>query len=173
MEVHVLNRHGMRTRDRLLFVVAVVALVCCQGWASDGPIERATLHGLKGVRVIVDPPDEDLAGEGVTTAKLIAMVEQRMQKAGVATDNNAVEFIGLRVTAAHARKKPSAVCLRLALYQNVTLVRDPKIKATTETWSGESVVLAPPGLFLEAVSNTVDQLVGQFADAYRAANKDQ
>jgi hypothetical protein len=166
-------KRRMRIHCSPVLSVAVAALACSFGVASDGPIERATLRGLKSVRVIVDPPDEGLAGEGITTAKLIAMVEQRMQKAGLTADNSAVEFIGLRVTAAHARKKPSAVCIRLALYQNVTLVRDPKIKATTETWSGESVVLAPPGLFYEAVSNTVDQLVDQFADAYRAANKEK
>ena len=148
----------------------IAAGVCLHAGASDGPIERATLRGLKAVRVIVDPPDEELRRAGVTAAKLVAMVEKRMEKAGIPTDSNAVEFIGMRITAAHAKKKSSAVCLTLAVYQNVNLTRDPKIKATTETWSGESVVLAPPELLFEAVSNTVNQLVDQFADAYRIAN---
>jgi len=150
--------------------MAFLALACPYAGASDGPIERATLKGLKAVRVAVDPPDAELQRAGVTTTKLVAMIEQRLQKAGMATDNSAVEFVGLRVSAAHARKKPSAVSLTLGLYQIVTLVRDPKIKATTETWSGESVVLAPPELLHEAVSNTVNQLVDQFADAFRKAN---
>lgn len=153
--------------------LVVAALACSSATASDGPIERATLRGLKAVRVVVDPPDEEMQRAGVTTTKLIAMVEQRMQKDGLPADNNAVEFLGLRVTAAHARRKPSAVCLTLALYQNVTLVRDAKVKATTETWSGESVVLAPAELLYEAVSNTVNQLVDQFANAWRTANPNE
>jgi hypothetical protein len=155
---------------RIVAAIALLALSGVYASASDGPIERATLRGLKTVRVVVDPPDEELQRAGVTAAKLVAMVEQRLQKAGLTPDSSAVEFLGLRVTAAHAKKKNSAVCLTLGLYQNVTLVRDPKIKATTETWAGESVVLAPPELFYEAVANTVNQLVDQFADAFRTAN---
>jgi hypothetical protein len=155
---------------RLVVSMAFLALACAFAGASDGPIERATLKGLKAVRVAVDPPDDELQRAGVTTSKLVALLEQRLQKAGLETDKNAVEFVGLRVTAAHARKKPSAVSLTLGLYQNVTLVRDPKIKATTETWSGESIVLAPVEVLYDAVSNTVNQLVDQFADAYRKAN---
>jgi hypothetical protein len=153
--------------------VAFLGIACSLAGASDGPIERATLRGLKAVRVAVDPPDDELQRAGVTAGKLAAMVEKRLEKAGVPTDKSAVEFVGLRVTAAHSRKKPSALCLMLGLYQNVTLARDPKVKATIETWSGESVVLAPPGLFFEAISNTVDQLVDQFADAYRQENPKQ
>jgi hypothetical protein len=138
--------------------------------ASDGPIERATLHGLKTIRVVADPPDQELQRAGVTAAKLVAIAEQRLQKAGLATDSDAVEFVGLHVTGAHAKKKMSAVCITLGLYQNVTLVRDAKIKATVETWSGESVLLSPPEMFYEAVANTVNQLIDQFAEAFRKAN---
>lgn len=149
-----------------LFAVASFCAI-----ASDGPIERATLRGLKALRVAVDPPDAEMRRAGLTATKLTTMVEERMQKDGVPIDTNAVEFLGLRITAAHAnRKQPSAVCLTLGLYQNVTLVRDPKVKATLETWSGDSVVLSPAELFHEAVSNTVNQLVDQFANAYRQAN---
>jgi hypothetical protein len=154
----------------VLASVAFLGLACASADGSDGPIERATLRGLKSVRVAVDPPDEELHRAGITAGKLAVMVEKRLQKAGLQTDNNAVEFVGLRVTAAHSKKKPSALCLTLGLYQNVTLVRDPTVKATLETWAGESVVLAPAELFFEAISNTVDQLVDQFADAYKQAN---
>jgi hypothetical protein len=150
--------------------LAIVALVSSFAQASDGPIERATLRGLKALRVAVDPTDEQLQRAGVTVAKVATMVEQQLQKAGLATDENAIEFLGVRITAAHAKKQSSAVCLSLGLYQNVTLARDTKIKAITETWSGDSVVLSPPQLFFEAVSSTINQLVDQFVVAYRAAN---
>jgi len=151
----------------------LLAATCFVAAASDGPIERATLRGLKGLRVAVDPPDKELQSAGLTAGKLAAMVEQRLQKGGLTIDKDAIEFVGLRVTAAHAKKKPAAVCMTLGLYQNINLVRDATIKATVETWSGDSVVLAPPELLYEAVSNTVNQLVDQFADAYRQANAKQ
>jgi hypothetical protein len=153
---------------RILVSIAFLGLIC--GRASDGPIERATLRGLKAIKVIVDPPDAELQRGGVTAPKLAAQIAQRLEKDGLPVDNNAIEFVGLRVTAVHAKKKTSAICLTLGLYQNVSLVRDPAIKTTTETWSGESVVLVPPDLYSEAVADTVNQLVDQFADASRAAN---
>jgi len=155
---------------RIVSSIALLGLVCTQAAASDGPIERATLRGLKAVRVAVDPPDQELQHAGITAGKLATMLEQRLQKGGVPLDPTAVEFLGFRVTAAHSKKKPSAVCLILGLYQNVTLVRDAKVKATIETWSGDSVVLAPPELFFEAISNTVNQLADQFAQAWRQSN---
>src|SRR5436190_6316788 len=158
---------------RIFAALALLIVNCSQAGASDGTIERATLRGLKAVRVAVDPPDTELQHAGITAGKLASVVEQRLEKAGLPVDKNAVEFLGLRVTAAHAKKKSSAVCLTLGLYQNVTLVRDAKVKATVETWSGDSVVLAPPELFTDAISNTVDQLVDQFAAAYRQANDKQ
>src|ERR1041385_1267497 len=118
---------------RMVVTMGLAALAANCAGASDGPIERATLRGLKSVRVIVDPSDQDLQKAGITAAKLVEMVEQRMKQMGMELDNQAVEFIGLRVTAAHEKKRNSAVCLTLGLYQNVTLARDPKIKATTET----------------------------------------
>jgi hypothetical protein len=56
------------------------------------------------------------------------------------------------------------------MYQNVTLTRDPAIKTMAETWSGESVLLVPPKMLSEAMSNTVDVLVDQFIAAYQSAN---
>jgi hypothetical protein len=156
--------------ERILVAIAFLVLVCPSGRASDGPMDRATLRGLKAVRVIVDPPDAELQRAGVTATKLAAQISQIVTKAGLTVDNQAIEFVGLHVTAAHAKKKSSAVCLTLGLYQNVALARDATIKTTTETWSGESVVLAPPELFTDAVADTVSQLVDQFIEAFRSAN---
>ena len=98
----------------IVIPIALLGLASSQAAASDGPIERATLRGLKAVRVAVDPHDQELKQAGITAGKLAAMVEQRLQKGGVPIDPAAVEFVGLRVTAAHSKKKPSAVCLILA-----------------------------------------------------------
>jgi hypothetical protein len=150
--------------------MAFLALAHPAARASDGPIERATLRGLKAIKVIVDPPDAELQRAGVTAKNLAAQIAQRLERGGLPVDNNAIEFVGLTVTAAHVKKKTSAVSLTLGVYQNVALARDPAIKTTTETWSTESVVLVPPELFSEAVADTVNQLVDQFASAFRLSN---
>ena len=155
---------------RILVSIALLALVCPWGRSSDSPIDRATLRGLKAIKVIVDPPDAELQHGGVTARNLATQIVARLEKAGLGVDNNAIEFVGLHLTAAHVKKKTSAVSLTLGLYQTVALARDPAIKTTTETWSGESVVLVPPGLFSEAVADTVNQLVDQFVAAFRSAN---
>ena len=85
-------------------------------------------------------------------------------------DKDAVEFLGLHITFAHGRKTDYALSLNLAMYQKVTLARDPNLKTTADTWSGESVLLTPPKLLDDAISNTVNQLVDQFVDAYLSAN---
>jgi hypothetical protein len=134
-------------------------------------MDRATLRGLKAVKAVVDSPDGvALEQAGLTSVKLAAQIEQRLGKAGIAIDPNAREFIGLRVTFAHARKTDYALGLTLGVYHNVTLNRDQTIKAVAETWSGDSILLVPPRLIGEAISNTVDQLVDQFIAAYRSAN---
>jgi hypothetical protein len=138
---------------------------------SDAPLDRATLRGLKAVRAVVDSPDSaGLAQAGLTHAKLAAQIEQRLSKAGIPVDPNAKEFVGLRVTFAHARKTDYALGMTLAMYQNVTLAREASIKTMAETWSGESILLVPPRLVGEAMTNTLDQLVDQFVTAYKAAN---
>ena len=108
----------------------------------------------------------ELQRAGVTAGNLAVMVAQRLEKDGLTVNKDANEFVGLHVTAVHARKKTSAVALTLGLYQSVSLARDPAIKTITETWSGESVVLVPPELFSQAVAETVDELVDQFAGAF-------
>jgi hypothetical protein len=155
---------------RILVSIALLAVLSPYGRGSDGPVDRATLRGLKGVKVIVDPTDAELQRGGITAANLATQIARRLEKGGLPVDSNAVEFVGLHVMAAHAKKKSSAICLTLALYQTVALARDPTIKTTTETWSGESVVLVPPELFSQAVADTVDQLVDQFIGAFLEVN---
>jgi hypothetical protein len=149
--------------------IAVIPLSVISGLATDAPIDRATLRGLGALRVVVDIGVE-LQQAGITRARLEKEVEHQLEAAGIVVDANAVEFVGLRVTAAHSKNTPYAVSLVLGLYQSVTLKRDPTLKTITETWSGESVLLVPAKLLQNVLINTVDQLVDQFVMAFRRVN---
>jgi len=138
--------------------------------AGDGPLDRATLRGLKAIGVVIDPLDAELEREGLSGEALQTQVEQRLQAAGIPIDKNAVEFVGLKIMGAQAKRTPVALCLDLGLYQPVILSRDKEIRTATETWGTHSVLLAQPRQVSQSSAETVDQLVQQFVDAYRSAN---
>jgi hypothetical protein len=138
--------------------------------ANDNPIDRRTLHGLTALNLVVDTPEPELQDRGLTVAAVETEFEKRLVKAGVHVNKNASEFLGVRIIAAHGKKTDFALCIMLAVYQAVSLKRDPTIASATPTWSVESVLLIPPRQFTEAWMDTVDQLVSEFVNAWQAAN---
>jgi hypothetical protein len=154
---------------RALLGISVIVFAQTCGQATDLPMDRATLRGIKALKVVIDLP-AGFEQTGITRTALVAELQHQLEKSDIPTDETAKEFLGLRVTIAHEKKTDYAICLSLGVYQNVSLSRDPAVKTTTETWSGESVVLAPPKLLKDAVSNSVRELVDQFVAAFRAAN---
>jgi hypothetical protein len=74
------------------------------------------------------------------------------------------------VLAVREAKGAYGICLSLGLYQSVILERDRTIKTATQTWETQSVVLVRPKQVRAATDSTLDQLVDQFAGAYRSAN---
>ena len=140
------------------------------GWASDAPADRATLLGLKALKVAVDSPGSELEAEGLNAADLQTRIEERLRKAGITVDQAAREFLGLHVMAAREVKGPYGICLSLGLYQSVSLERDQAVKTAIQTWETESVVVVRPKQVRTAMESTVDQLVDQFASAYASAN---
>lgn len=153
---------------RSLFLVFVIIFTGLTAHATDLPMDRATLRGLKALKVVIDLP-AGLEQTGITRAGLLAQVRQRLQNTDLTLDENALEFLGLSVAVTHEKKTPYAICLSLALYQNMSLVRDPAVKTITETWSAESLTLAPPKVLQQMISTHVNELVDQFVSAFRAA----
>src|SRR5579862_1720605 len=111
-----------------------LSLVGINGQASDAPVDRATLHGLKALKVAIDPLGPELEAEGLHAADLQASIEERLSKAGVVLDQSAREFLGLRVIAVREVKGSYGICLSLGFYQSVFLERDPNTKTVTQTW---------------------------------------
>jgi hypothetical protein len=138
--------------------------------ANDNPFDRRTLRGLTAFNLVVDTPEPELQERGLSVAAVETEVEQRLVKAGLHVDKNASEFLGIRIIAAHGKKTDFALCIMLAVYQAVALKRDPTIASATPTWSVESVLLIPPRQFKEAWTDTIDHLVGEFVNAWQAAN---
>ena len=106
-------------------------LLSAAAFGADGQLDRATLKGLKSVGIVVDTVDADLAREGIDPDFLRATILTKLEKAGIAVEKDAVDFLGLRVTAAQGKRMPAALCLSLGLYQPVILSRDPGARTVT------------------------------------------
>jgi hypothetical protein len=151
----------------LLFLALPLFLV----GAGDAPLDRATLRGLDAVNVVVDHVDPALQKEEITQGALQARVAERLRAAGIKVDDKAASFVGLRVL--HVREgrfSPYALSLNLGAYQQVTLVRDPKVKTSTQTWEVETVLAAGSKVVYRACMNSVDELADRFIAAWRQAN---
>jgi hypothetical protein len=157
------------TRRTYFFCLALL-LPACDASANDSQLERNTLRGLATFSVVVDPPESELQERGLTVAAIQTEVEQRLSNAGLRIDNSTSEFVGIRIIAAHGKRTDFAVCVMLGVYQAVCLRRNPTIITAAPTWTAESVLLVPPRQFREAWIDGLDQLVDQFANAWKTAN---
>jgi hypothetical protein len=156
---------------RIYSCFAVLLLLGSNGTASDSTMDRATLRGLKAVKVAVDPPPAEMEREGLDREHLRARIEQKLRDAGIAIDNDAVEFLGLSISSARGgRKNPFSLMIGLGLYQVVTLNRDKTAKTVAETWGEQKVLSAPPKGLGDAASITVDEMADDFVKAYRSVN---
>ena len=157
---------------------AVLVFVSGNCNAGDTAMDRATLRGLKAVRVVVDPPSPEIEREGLDRDHLRSRIEQRLRDAGIAIDNDAAEFVGLNITSVRGVKTsvfslkggPLSLMISLGVYQVVTLNRDKSAKTVAETWSEQRVMSAAPKAVGDALASAVDELADDFVKAFRSVN---
>ena len=138
--------------------------------AGDSNLDRATLRGVKAVNIVIDHLDPQLEDQGLTQEMLRSRVEERLRKAAIPIDKDALEFVGLHITSMQSGKGPYSLCFSMGFYQPVTLVRDPKIRTASQTWDVNAILVVPPKPMMQSVLNTADQLADLFVNAYRFIN---
>ena len=131
---------------------------------------RATLRGLSGVNVQVEPVNADAEGDGLLRTDLQTDVESALREAGfeVVTQSRlfaAVQgtpVLHLDVMTAGFRER-YVYSIRLELWQAVRLVRDPSAQALAVTWCAPQLlgVVTRESLFTlrQTVRSTVDEFV--------------
>jgi hypothetical protein len=110
--------------------------------AGDASLDRATLHGVTAVNVVIDPVGPEIQMEGVTIDGLRMRLEERLRDAGIQIDMTSTAFVALRLRSVRATRGPFAIAVTIGLYQPVTLVSDPNVKTATATWEVDTVILA-------------------------------
>ncbi len=157
-------------RLKIVLLLCMLALPPITRAAGDAPLDRATLKGLGSLNVVVDALDPDLVKQGISSDDLRKELEGRLQRAGIATDQAASEFVGIRLLHVRAARGPYALCISVSVYQPVLLVRDKDIKTATETWAVETVLMADPKVLSREALTSVDELADRLVSAYRAVN---
>ena len=73
--------------------------------AGDSTMDRATLRGLKAVKVVIDPPPPEMERAGFDRDHLRASIEQKIRDAGIKIDNDVIEFLGLGIAMVQGGRK--------------------------------------------------------------------
>jgi hypothetical protein len=141
--------------------------------AGDAALDRVTLRGLSAVNVVIDPLPPEIVRAGATADGLRTRLEQRLRDAGIQIDATRNEFVALRVSAVRAARGPVAISISVSLYQPVILARDRDVRTATQTWEVDGMALADTSLVSRACSETLEDLAGQFVEAFRAVNPER
>lgn len=150
----------------------LLASLSASCFGGDSAMDRATLRGLKAVKVIIDPPSPELEHDGVDRELLRVGVVQKLQNAGIKIDNDVVEFLGVGISSAprSSRKAPVPLVIGVGVYQVLALARDKNTKTVAETWGDQRVMAVPSKGLDRQVSMAVDDLVDEFVRAFRSVN---
>src|ERR1039457_2844783 len=150
---------------RIIPVTLLLLFPFLTNGAGDAPLDRATLHGLKAVDIVIDQLDPSIEELGVTAATLEARLMARLAAAQIPVDRTAAEFIGFRITSVRGNRGPFALSLTIGIYQPVLLSRDHDVRTATQTWEVESILMADPKQVPAASCETADPLADRFAAA--------
>jgi hypothetical protein len=132
---------------------------------------RATLAGLTGVHVRVEPMNADAERDGLTSEALQADVESVLRGAGMAAHTQAAliayvpgrPVLHVDVMTIHVDGR-YAYSVRLELWQAVTLARAPGITGLALTWSAPQVVGTVAAASIAEVRDTVRAEVTAFVE---------
>jgi hypothetical protein len=160
------------------WVIGIWILVAFPLYALNSEINRATLKGLRGVRVLVEDLAPEVEREGLVKDPLQKSVEERLRAAGirVLTQEEAVKapgepylYVNVNISFAKGEEEICSYSIDVALIQNVTLVRIPKQTGYAVTWSTGGVGLIGKKSLSE-LKGTIEEIVDIFVKAFFSVN---
>ena len=169
------HAHRSTSIGRILLGLAVlggmIGLAGGESWAADTEATRATLRGLRGVGVLVEPLDPDVERAGLTTLQLQTAVEGQLRKAGIplfTTEERASvpghPFVSIHVQVLLRSYALVAYFTQVALHQRASLDTDASL-ATVATWH-VGVQGTIEKVHLDTLDDSVREAVDHFINAY-------
>ena len=157
-------------------VLPLLAALAATASASDDKTDRATLHGIKSVCVIVEVTGPSQAGPSLSKERLQSSIESRLEAAGIALEKDATTCLYLNLRPLPAMGKNNrpiglyALDVNLQLMQMVSLTRDPTAKTYAPTWSVSNLATAPSDDLGPTAQEITINLTDRFVEAFQSAN---
>ena len=161
-----------------LLAIGMVLFMAFPLFALNSEMNRLTLQGLKGVKVLVEELAPEVEREGLLKDRLQREIEDRVRAAGIRvltqeettkTPGEPYLYVNINVTLSKEDEAPCAYSIDIALIQNVTLIRNPKQTAYAVTWSTGGVGLIGRKSLSE-LNEITREIVDIFIKAFSDAN---
>jgi hypothetical protein len=168
----------MRRLGLGLFVIGAMCFVASPLFALNSEMNRSSLQGLKGVKVLVEEMAPEVEQAGLAKEPLQKGIEERLREAGIRvftqeevtrTPGEPYLYVNVNVTFSKGEGEACSYSMDVALIQNVTLSRDPKQTTYAVTWSTGGVGLIGKKS-LSDLRESVQDLVGIFIKAFIGVN---
>ena len=164
-------------RRWIVLVFMVLGLVDLDSFVIAGNTEQESksLHGLKGVYVLIEDLDTEIKQDGLTDSQLRTDTELRLRMAGIRVLSLEEAYVTpgrpwllVNVNILKLRYIPTYVYnISVEFYQNVSLLRASNIRIPACTWDSSILGMNPK---LEAIRSTTKKLVDRFINAYLSVN---
>jgi len=168
----------MRGEKLCSWVIGILIFVASPLGALNSEMNRATLQGLKGVRVLMEDLAPEVEREGLVKNQLQRNVEEKLRSAGirvfsqeetVRTPGEPYLYVNVNVNFAKGEEEVCSYSIDIAIIQNVTLARNPKQTSYAITWSTGGVGMIGKKSLRE-LKESVDEIVEIFVQAFFSVN---
>ena len=169
----------MKSHQRIRIVWGIMSVLILGSSLSfaDDRDDRASLRGLRGVRIVVEDVDAEIVKDGLARDQLYTDVELKLLMAGIKVLNEAENRMEkgrpwLYVNAAIMKTDSESYIYTIFIEfnQDVRLVRDPDVEVSTGTWK---VVHTGVAGKISHIRERVKMHVDEFVNAYLSVNPKQ
>jgi len=169
-------------KTKKYWILAATSAVCLAGVLAAKVFalseKQLSLTEIKALCVFVQGVTEETKETGLTEKQIKRDVELKLKRAGirVVSEEECSELAGSPVLyvniSARKRKQTAAFVyhVNIGLLQKVSLVRSPKIRIMSITWTKGQLGHCPAKSFVKSAQQTVGYLIERFLNDYRTAN---
>jgi hypothetical protein len=180
-EVSLKSRNSLPSSLLASLLILACLLPAASCFAVDSDTTRATLLGIKGVRVIIEELQPNIQKytkkQEISKEQLLKQVEDQLRTAGIKALNQeewlvtpGTPVLYVNVNTHEFEKYRFAFDVSVQLRQIVSLEREPSVKSLAPTWSTNMTGVVNVGT-IGSLNESVKLLVGNFIKAYASVNK--